>query len=307
EFLLRAMKRNRRRLRMEQWLVLLLRTLAVLLLVLIVSRPQLSGNVLGAARTHHVVAIDDSASMAHRGGADDAFGRAIDALHTLSGRLANERSGDLFTLLRASDPDRPALAAVPIGPGLAQRVRDAAAAWTVGDGALDAAATLAAAGRRADEAPEAGRTEFYLLTDLRRRDWLTADGQPIPGVVTALLAFGDSRHLSLIDVGARDGENLSVTAVRCADRVAVAGVPVTIEVAIRNRGRAASAPTELGIAVDDQSRVVRPVPPIAPGETATIAFDHTFHTPGSHCVVADVAADRYAVDDLRALALRVRP
>src|SRR5690606_28212201 len=52
---------------------------------------------------------------------------------------------------------------------------------------------------------------------------------------------------------------------------------------------------------------VRPVPPIAPGETATIAFDHTFHTPGSHCVVADVAADRYAVDDLRALALRVRP
>ena len=33
EYLLAAMKRNRKRLRMEQWLVLLLRTLAVLLLV----------------------------------------------------------------------------------------------------------------------------------------------------------------------------------------------------------------------------------------------------------------------------------
>ena len=41
EFLLRAMKRNRKRLRMEQWLVLLLRVLAVLLLVFLVSRPQL--------------------------------------------------------------------------------------------------------------------------------------------------------------------------------------------------------------------------------------------------------------------------
>ena len=46
EFLLRAMKRNRKRLRMEQWLVLLLRVLAVLLLVFLVSRPQLGSGGL---------------------------------------------------------------------------------------------------------------------------------------------------------------------------------------------------------------------------------------------------------------------
>ena len=40
EFLLKAMKRNRKRLRMEQWLVLLLRTLAVLLLALLVDVPE---------------------------------------------------------------------------------------------------------------------------------------------------------------------------------------------------------------------------------------------------------------------------
>ena len=37
EFLLAALKRNRKRLRMEQWLVLLLRTLAVILLVILAS------------------------------------------------------------------------------------------------------------------------------------------------------------------------------------------------------------------------------------------------------------------------------
>ena len=46
EFLLAAMKRNKKRLRMEQWLVLLLRTLAVLLLVGLVTRPQLGGGGL---------------------------------------------------------------------------------------------------------------------------------------------------------------------------------------------------------------------------------------------------------------------
>ena len=63
EFLLKAMKRNRKRLRMEQWLVLLLRVLAVLLLVSLVSRPQLGGGALLGARTHHVVILDDSQSF----------------------------------------------------------------------------------------------------------------------------------------------------------------------------------------------------------------------------------------------------
>ena len=53
-FLLAAMKRNKKRLQMEQWLVLLLRTLAVLLLVFLVSRPLLDGGLVGG-RTHHVV------------------------------------------------------------------------------------------------------------------------------------------------------------------------------------------------------------------------------------------------------------
>src|SRR5262245_47966344 len=67
--LLAALKRNRRRLRMEQWLVLLLRVMAVTLLALLVARPQVTGSVLGDVRTHHVVCLDDSASMAHRQGA----------------------------------------------------------------------------------------------------------------------------------------------------------------------------------------------------------------------------------------------
>ena len=71
DFLLKAMKRNRKRLRMEQWLVLLLRVLAVLLLISLVSRPQLGGSSLLGSRTHHVVVLDDSASMSQRSGSTD--------------------------------------------------------------------------------------------------------------------------------------------------------------------------------------------------------------------------------------------
>ena len=39
EFLIDAEKRNRRRVRLEQWILLLLRCLAVLMIALVVSRP----------------------------------------------------------------------------------------------------------------------------------------------------------------------------------------------------------------------------------------------------------------------------
>ena len=101
EYLLAALKRNRRRLRMEQWLVLLLRVLAVTLLALLVSRPQVSGSVLGDVRTHHVICLDDSASMAQRRGATHTFKAAVDRIIELSSDLADTRSGDLLTVLVA--------------------------------------------------------------------------------------------------------------------------------------------------------------------------------------------------------------
>ncbi len=178
EFLLRAMKRNRRRLRMEQWLILLLRTLAILLLVLLVARPQFSGTTFAMSRTHHIVCVDDSASMAHRGGAGDAFESAGQAVQNLASRLANSRSGDLFTLLRASRASRPELSAVAITPALPSRVREILAGWQIGDTVLDPGNLLAEASRRAAESEDAGSAEFYVVTDLRKRDWLAENGGP---------------------------------------------------------------------------------------------------------------------------------
>src|SRR5712671_195153 len=87
EYLLAALKRNRKRLRMEQWLVLLLRTLAVLLLVFLVSRPQLGGGGLIGGKTHHVVLLDDSASTTQRSGSTNLFDKEQDQVRALADKL----------------------------------------------------------------------------------------------------------------------------------------------------------------------------------------------------------------------------
>src|SRR5580693_4182778 len=60
-----SIQRNRRRIRLEQLLLLLLRTIAILLLFFLVARPKMNaaglGNWLGGdSRTSQVLVIDDS-------------------------------------------------------------------------------------------------------------------------------------------------------------------------------------------------------------------------------------------------------
>ncbi|MCH7702762.1 MAG: VWA domain-containing protein, partial [Planctomycetes bacterium] len=65
-FLLAAMKRSTRRIRLETWLLLLLRILVILMIGMAVARPYVQvGSIIpgGAARVHRVLLIDNSGSM----------------------------------------------------------------------------------------------------------------------------------------------------------------------------------------------------------------------------------------------------
>ncbi|MBX3462652.1 MAG: BatA domain-containing protein [Planctomycetes bacterium] len=305
EYLLAAMRRNRKRLRMEQWLVLLLRTLAVLLLVLLVGRPQLTGSGLLGGRTHHVVVLDDSASMAQRSGSATLFAKAQERLRGLVDDLASRRDGDLLSIVRTSRPHRPDLWQQRIGPDLGRRTAAMAKEWSVGHGAPDLGLALQATVQRAAET-RAARTEYHLLGDRRARDWLTEDDKAKPSVLAALAAMAADDRLTVLPVGGHHA-NLAVVEVRLVDRLAVAGVPTRLAVVVQNFGLDPTTPCTVATEVDGQSRVVQTVPALLPGERTALPVEHTFHRPGFHRIEAQLeATDAYPVDDRRVLALEVR-
>ncbi len=76
EFLLKSQQRNRRRLMIEQLILLLLRIAIVAGLLVLISRLVLDPSALWAFRggkSHHVVLLDDSGSMRDRWGETSAF------------------------------------------------------------------------------------------------------------------------------------------------------------------------------------------------------------------------------------------
>src|SRR5258708_24327590 len=72
EFLLDADKKNRRRIRLENLILLLLRCLAVLLIGLLLARPfiptSLTAGILNATQYERIIGLDDSLSMQARAG-----------------------------------------------------------------------------------------------------------------------------------------------------------------------------------------------------------------------------------------------
>ena len=79
-FLLAAIRKNQRRVKVEQWLLLAVRTLLVICVVCAMAKPFLESlgamQLLTGERTHRVIVLDGSLSMAYASGDQDRFGRA---------------------------------------------------------------------------------------------------------------------------------------------------------------------------------------------------------------------------------------
>lgn len=111
EFLLRAMKKNRKRLRFEQWLLLAMRCMLLAILGLALARPlgcsEGAGSVVGRQGGVQVILVDNSYSMSFE--ADRADARThLDQAKRMALNLLDRMAGssDAVAIVTASSPAR---------------------------------------------------------------------------------------------------------------------------------------------------------------------------------------------------------
>lgn len=110
EYLLAALKKNRRRLRFEQWMLLAARCLVMLLIGLALARPMGCSNKtiasLAGERTGlHVFVIDNSASMAYEADRPDAKTHLDQAKLLVKGMIDRlSAGGESVAIVTASNP-----------------------------------------------------------------------------------------------------------------------------------------------------------------------------------------------------------
>ena len=168
QFLNRSVRVQSRQLRLRDLLLLILRCLAVLLLVLALSRPATNSadgiGMPGEERAGVVIALDASYSMAHSDGNTTRFERALERIGVISDHL---RPGYPVTLVLLGGEHRVVLRNVAYDPDrFAQVLRE----QKISPEALDLASVPKHLKALAEEM-DALQKEVYIVTDTQEQEW----------------------------------------------------------------------------------------------------------------------------------------
>lgn len=188
-----------RRLRIKQWLLLLLRTLAVALLALALARPSLQGGARGGTAASTLVAlVDVSGSM----GAPDGEGRPLTATarRVVESLLATLGPADEMLLVPYDRTPRP-LSESPLAES--GRLRAAAEALAPSASATDHRAALELAARALQNSHALNREVFW-VSDFQRTGFGESGVQLPPG------PWGSSR-VYLLPIQPRSRANAALT------------------------------------------------------------------------------------------------
>ena len=308
EYLLAAVKASRRRLQLEHWLLLAIRTLLVILVVLAVAEPFFEHGYLSflpGERTHRLLVIDGSFSMAYRPTEESRFDRA----RKLATEIVDESpQGDGFTLVLMSSPPQ-----VVVGTPVFEQndFLHEIDALRLPHTTADLPATL----EKIEQILTSARTEFprlvreevYFITDLGRVGW-----EPHLAGPAAVSRFRQrstllarSAAVVIVDVGQSGAENSAVCDIRAAEPFVTIADNVTVEADIKCFGHNGRARVPVEFLVDGR-RVDQQHVDLSPGTQSSVAFMHRFKSPGDHAVEVRLANDRLEVDDHRRLAVPVK-
>ncbi len=172
EYLLAAVQRQTRRLLFEQWLLLAIRTLLVVLVVLAVAEPYIERTGMAftpGSHVHRVLVFDGSYSMAYKPADKTRFDRAKE----LARQIVNDSpQGDAFTLVLMSSTPRVIVGTAALEPAaILQEIDNLELPHTTADLVAAVPAIRQLIANVAGENPRLDRHEVYFLSDLQRTTW----------------------------------------------------------------------------------------------------------------------------------------
>jgi aerotolerance regulator-like protein/VWA domain-containing protein/CARDB protein len=279
DFLLDADKKNRRRIRLENLILLLLRCLAVLLIGLLLARPFIptsaTAGLLNAAQFERIVLLDDSLSMQARIGNESAFEVARKRLSDLTTALAQDKGDNSLTLLTTSQPDQPQFNATHLGADSIDDINATIEKLEPTDGTANLDAALKELEEYLESQPPNVNRVVYILSDLRKRDWKETEANPESPVKVLARLSKLTQACFVIDAGEDEDSNLTITEIR-PEGTLVQGVTSRFDVGITNHGTTAASDVRVKFSAGDSLPLESTIERLNPGETSSVRFNFTF-------------------------------
>lgn len=285
DFLFEADKKNRRRVQLENFILLLLRCLAMLLLALMLARPFLPSNITAimaqAQKVERVILIDDSLSQRVLNGTQPAIDVAKESVKKLLSQLATTTATeDWLTVILTSAPDQRLIDNEPLTTTTLNRHLQTVDDLKVSDQVADYSQSLAEFKSYMGGDQNYGRAA-YIYTDLRQRDWIVADQNDVNSAPNKLLdtVAENSVGTFVIDIAGTEDQNLAITSLR-SDGLLVANKVINFIVEVANYGDQTVSDLKILLQIGDDQPQYQTVASITPGQTEQISFAYVFNPIG---------------------------
>ncbi len=200
EFLLQAMRKNRRRLRFESWLLLAMRCLVLALLGLALSRPlgcqsSTLAAMAGQRSGLHVIVIDNAYSMGYEADRPDAKTQLDQAKKLAKGLIDRLAPGSESVAIITSG--KPAVAITPSPIFDLQAAKSAVDRIALSFSSTDLQGALTLAQNIATTESRQPNKSLYLLDDSTRSTWQGPTAQSVESLGRALGAVYHITHYDL--------------------------------------------------------------------------------------------------------------
>ena len=280
DFLFQADKKNRKRVQLENFILLALRCLAMLLVALMLARPflpsSLTSFVQKSQKIERVLLVDDSLSQSVPRGNSTAFDDTkVSIKEMLSGFANSSDTEDWLTVMLASNPENPVLANEPLTMATLATLGESVDRLTCVDRGVDYPVALDRMSRYLTGQREAGGRALYVFSDLRQRDWnVETDSETAPNKLLA--AIGDAvEGCYVVDTGDDKDQNLSVVSVRPLE-FPIAGKVIPFEVMVKNNGSQNVEQVRVLFQVNEGQPEYETIANLAPGRSEVLEFRYVF-------------------------------
>lgn len=284
---------NRKRIRLEQLILLMVRMLILSLLAFCMAGPVLTGcsALSGNAKTSLVMLFDNSYSMeaGAEAGGESHFARAKkQAAEVLEHQ---PRGSDVAMILTAGS----AVIGTNAPTSDLERANEELSELDSGFGASDIGNSFES-GAKALARMQNAKRDVVIVSDFQAADWGDATAPGRARAMEMIRSMPLQPSITLIPVGNEVNDNIAIDSVELSRFVVGIGQEFQIRANIRNLGEQPYPALRVYFKVDGKDRDSSELD-LGPGEDGQVLFRHTFDEAGSHLIEVMADADSLEADN----------
>ena len=285
------MKKNNKRIQLEQLLLLLMRIAIPILLALCLARPVLTS--MKAFQENEklstVFLLDNSFSMQDGTAAESNFTRAKGEVAKAMRDMRKGSDASVVLMGGQAGPltDEPTTALDNVTKqlaGIAGNADPANVAGSLQQGVSEL-------GRMA----HAGR-EIVIMSDFQAGDWQDSEALTRRSAMDMISEMGVKPSVTLFQIEGGQRENACIQSIDVSALILGAGQPVSIRANLKNYGKTTYPDLMVFFKVDGEEKRTSQVT-LGPGQEAQVLFSTVFEKPGDHTVEIMMDADALKADN----------